>query len=119
MVHESWPYRLLRGASIQLNRLMFAAIILLAVWLVWSAASGTTACQETVRIEGGEDAGTTDHCSVWLGPTSTYLAVVAVLSFVGSIVFGLLGLVVGKQVLALTPADEEVGARKEQDQEEE
>jgi hypothetical protein len=35
----------------------------------------------------------------------------AVVSFVVSILFGLLGLVVGKRIVAMTPAAEEVGAR--------
>ena len=110
-VREGLAYRAMRTGAIWMNKLFFGSAILLAIWLVYGYAVGTTACVGGVpAVAGGADQGTTQKCSVLLTPTSTYLGAMAVLSFLLSIAFGLLGLVVGKQVLQATPAASEVGA---------
>jgi hypothetical protein len=58
----------------------------------------------------GTDQGTTTSCNVFLTPTAGFLGAMAIASFLASILLGLLGLVVGKQVLAAAKAEDEVGA---------
>jgi hypothetical protein len=110
-VREGLAYRAMRTGAIWMNKLFFGSVILLAIWLVYGSTIGASACVGGVpNPAGGVDQGTTQKCSVLLTPTSTYLGAMAVLSFLLSIAFGLLGLAVGKQVLQATPAADEVGA---------
>lgn len=110
-VREGLAYRAMRTGAIWMNKLFFGSAILLAIWLLYGSLGGTQACVGGVpNVEGGTDQGTTQECSILLTPTSTYLGAMAVLSFLLSIGFGLLGLVVGKQVVRAAPAASEVGA---------
>jgi len=112
-VREGLAYRAMRTGAIWMNKLFFGALILLAIWLVYGSTIGASACVGGVPQPSsavGADQGTGLKCSVFLTPTATYLAGMAALTFVLSIAFGLLGLVVGKQVLQVATADSEVGA---------
>jgi hypothetical protein len=114
-VQEGIVYRASRTLSIWMNKLFFSSLVLLVVWLTIAAAGGDVGCAESVRVvdENGTvvDQGPATKCSVWLTPTAKYLGAMAVFSFVLSVVFGAVGLVVGKRVLESTPAGQEVGAR--------
>jgi hypothetical protein len=110
-VREGLAYRAMRTGAIWMNKLFFGSLVLLAIWLLYGYAVGTQSCVGGVpQVGGGADQGTGLKCSVLLTPTATYLGAMAVLSFLLSIAFGLLGLVVGKQVLQAAPAASEVGA---------
>jgi hypothetical protein len=110
-VREGLAYRAMRTGAIWMNKLFFGSVILLAIWLVYGSTVGAQACVGGVpAVAGAEDQGTTQSCSILLTPTSTYLGAMAVLTFLLSIAFGLLGLMVGKQVLKAAPAASEVGA---------
>ncbi|HEX2065744.1 MAG TPA: hypothetical protein VHI93_02930 [Candidatus Thermoplasmatota archaeon] len=111
-VREGLAYRAMRTGAIWMNKLFFGSAILLGLWLVYGSALGAQACVGGVpSVSGAVDHGTTQECSVLLTPTSMYLGGMAVLSFLLSIAFGLLGLLVGKQVLPVAPAATEVGGR--------
>ncbi len=114
-VEEGFAYRAMRTGAIWMNKLFFSSIVLLVIWLIAAAMQGTTACVDSVVV--GENAtgdqvdqGTGSKCSVFLTPTAKYLGAMAVLSFVASLAFGALGLVVGKRVLEVAQASDEVGA---------
>jgi hypothetical protein len=110
-VREGLAYRAMRTGAIWMNKLFFGSVILLAIWLLYGYLGGAQACVGNVpAVSGATDQGTTQKCSVLLTPTSMYLGAMAVLSFLLSIGFGLLGLVVGKQVLQAAPAASELGA---------
>jgi hypothetical protein len=110
-VREGLAYRAMRTGAIWMNKLFFGSVILLAIWLVYGSTLGAQGCVGGIpAVAGGTDHGTTQKCSVLLTPTSAYLGAMAVLTFLLSIAFGLLGLVVGKQVLQAAPAASEVGA---------
>lgn len=124
-VEEGVAYRAARTGAIWMNKLFFSSLVLLGVWLLWAFAGGATGCVSGVpQAPSGfadgcaavgtcnPDQGTATQCNAFLTPTSTYLAAMAVLSFLLSIAFGVLGLVVGKRIVAATPAAEEVGARQ-------
>lgn len=119
-VEEGVAYRVFRTGAIWLNKLFFSTLVLLGVWLVFAAAGHHTACVDSVAV--GKDAngtlvdqGVATKCSVFLTPTSEYLGAMAVLSFLASLAFGALGLVVGKRILESTPAAQEVGAGAERE----
>jgi hypothetical protein len=103
-VEEGFAYRAARTGAIWMNKLFFSSLVLWGVWLLWGYARGESACVETA-LEG-------THCNVFLHPTSLYLMAMAFVSFVLSIGFGVLGLIVGKRILQATPAAEEVGAAR-------
>lgn len=113
-VREGLAYRACRTGAIWMNKLFFSSLILLAVWLLYGYAIGSQACVGGVPSPAGggsvADQGTTSKCSVFLTPTATFLGSMALASFALSILFGLLGLVVGKQVLQMAKAEEEVGS---------
>jgi len=123
-VEEGFAYRACRTGAIWMNKLFFGALILLGIWLLWGGLTGQTGCvsglpklgtgayNETLGGNTTVDNGTRTSCNVFLTPTSEFLAAMAVLSFLMSIVFGVLGLMVGKKILEATPADQEVGAGK-------
>ncbi len=118
-VEEGILYRISRTGAIWMNKLFFSALFLLALWLFMGAIGtvepGCVSSPNVVETENGTvDQGTTDECSVWLSTTARYLGAMTVLSFIASIGFGLLGLVVGKNIMQMTPAEEEVGARREE-----
>lgn len=112
-VEEGFLYRFFRTGAIFLNKLFFAAVILWVVWLFVGTAMGDEACTDTIRVVEGAN-GTAEEeavqCSVWLSTTSLYLGAMAVLTFLLSTSFGLLGLVVGKNILEVAKAEEELGA---------
>lgn len=118
VVEEGTLYKLCRTGAIWMNKLFFSSVVLLALWLLMGA-TGTVdvGCVESPNVvetqNGTVDQGTTQECSVWLSATAKYLGAMSVLSFIASIGFGLLGLVVGKNIFEATPTEEEVGARRE------
>jgi len=117
-VREGFGYRACRTGAIWMNKLFFSSLALLGVWLLWALAGGETGCVDTVNVVEGAggnltDAGLSPSCSVFLTPTAKYLGAMAVLSFLLSIGFGALGLVVGKQILEVAKSQDEVGARRE------
>ncbi len=111
VVHEGFAYRAARTGSIWFNKLFFGALILLAIWLVVGSIDKSIGCATVPHVgANATDQGTTTTCNVFLTPTAGYLGAMAIASFAISILLGLVGLVVGKQVLAAAKADEEVGA---------
>lgn len=122
VIEEGWTYRILRGSSILLNKLFFGAAVLWLVWVLLATTGQVESCAPSVATaevqDGNEtvlrDVGTTEHCTPLLTPTSLYLAGMAVVTFTLSILFGLLGLVVGKKIVQATPADQEPGAPKKE-----
>jgi len=126
-VEEGLAYRFARTGAIWMNKLFFSSLVLLGVWILWGLLGGTSGCvadvpqapsesvpgcDPTVSANCNPDQGTAEACNVFLAPTALYLGSMSVLSFGLSLLFGVLGLIVGKRILATTPAAEEVGARK-------
>jgi hypothetical protein len=114
-VEEGTAYRLFRTGAIWMNKLFFSSLVLLGIWLMVAATGHMTGCVDSVAV--GKDAngslvdqGPAQKCSVFLTPTAEYLGAMSVLSFLASLGFGALGLVVGKRILESTPAAQEVGA---------
>ncbi|MEK6976009.1 MAG: hypothetical protein AABY18_06675 [Candidatus Thermoplasmatota archaeon] len=114
-VDEGWGYRAFRTGAIWMNKLFFSSVFLLALWLAIAAVNNDVACVDSFKVvdNGTLDDVPADKCTVWLTPTAKYLGAMAVLSFLASLLFGALGLMVGKKILESTPAAEEVGARRE------
>ncbi|MEA3166772.1 MAG: hypothetical protein QOJ26_1646 [Thermoplasmata archaeon] len=112
-VEEGLAYRAMRTGAIWMNKLFFSSLILLVVWLALAAATHQTSCTDSYQVDDSGN-GTTDHpaakCSVFLTPTAKYLGAMAVLTFLASLAFGALGLVVGKRILEVAKASEELGA---------
>ncbi len=118
-VEEGVAYRVCRTGAIWMNKLFFSALFLLALWLFMGALNlvepGCVTSPNVVETENGTvDQGTTDECSVWLSTTARYLGAMTLLSFIASIGFGLLGLVVDKNIMEVTATEDEVGARREE-----
>ena len=113
-VEEGLSYRAMRTGAIWMNKLFFSSLVLLVVWLFVAAATHQAGCVESVKTakENGTtvDQGTAPKCSVFLSPTAKYLGAMALLTFLLSLAFGALGLVVGKRILEVAKASEEVGA---------
>lgn len=113
-VEEGVAYRAMRTGAIWMNKLFFSSLVLLVVWLVVAAATHQTGCVGSVNVQKVNgtfvDEGTAAKCSVFLTPTAKFLGAMAVLSFLLSLAFGALGLVVGKRILEVAKASEEVGA---------
>ncbi|MES2155090.1 MAG: hypothetical protein V4510_08145 [bacterium] len=122
-VEEGVAYRACRTGAIWMNKLFFSSLILLCVWLVYGGLGGQTGCGQypvptlttgpyapVVEANRTVDAGTHASCNIFLTPTSEFLAAMAVITFLLSILFGVLGLVVGKRVLEAARAEDEVGA---------
>ncbi|MFA5944383.1 MAG: hypothetical protein WC876_07960 [Candidatus Thermoplasmatota archaeon] len=112
-VEEGLAYRAMRTGAIWMNKLFFSSLILLVVWLAVAAATGTTSCTASYEVQDGDN-GTSDtpaaKCSVFLTPTAKYLGAMAVLTFLASLAFGALGLVVGKRILEVAKSSDELGA---------
>lgn len=112
-VEEGVAYRAMRTGAIWMNKLFFSSLVLLVVWLALAASTGQTACTDSFEVD---DSGNTTadrpatKCSVFLTPTAKYLGAMAVLTFLASLAFGALGLVVGKRILEVAKSSEEVGA---------
>jgi hypothetical protein len=115
-VEEGLGYRVFRTGAIWMNKLFFSSVFLLAFWLAIAAFNDDVACVDSIQVvdNGTSDSDVPgDKCTVWLTPTAKYLGAMAVLSFLASLLFGALGLMVGKKILEATPVAEEVGARRE------
>lgn len=116
-VEEGFAYRAFRTGAIWMNKLFFSCVALLVLWLAIAAFNDDVGCVPSVATQDQNgtlvDAGAQDECTVWLTPTAKYLGAMAVLSFLASLLFGALGLVVGKRILESTPVAEEVGARRD------
>jgi hypothetical protein len=113
-VEEGVAYRAMRTGAIWMNKLFFSSLVLLVVWLALAASTGQTSCTDSYEVSEGKN-GTSDDvpaakCSVFLTPTAKYLGAMAVLTFLASLAFGALGLVVGKRILEVAKSDEEFGA---------
>jgi hypothetical protein len=115
-VEEGVAYRVFRTGAIWMNKLFFSSVFLLAVWLVIASFNDDVACVDSIRVvdNGTMDDVPGDKCTVWLTPTAKFLGAMAVLSFLASLLFGALGLMVGKKILEATPVAEEVGARRDE-----
>jgi hypothetical protein len=113
-VEEGLGYRLCRTGAIWMNKLFFSSLVLLVVWLALAAATHETGCVGSIRTEDQNgtlvDSGTALKCSTFLTPTAKYLGAMAVLSFLASLAFGALGLVVGKRILEVSASQDELGA---------
>ena len=114
-MEEGLAYRAMRTGAIWMNKLFFSSLVLLVVWLAIASATHQAGCVGSVQV--GKDAngtlvdqGTAPKCSAFLTPTAKYLGAMAVLTFLLSLAFGALGLVVGKRILESTPSQQEVGA---------
>jgi hypothetical protein len=117
-VEEGLAYRAFRTGAIWMNKLFFSSLVLLGVWLLYAGLGGEAGCDQSVRLAPDEngtivDSGTRPQCSVFLTPTALYLGAMAILSFVASLAFGVGGLVVGKRIVEMAKAGDEVGARRE------
>lgn len=115
-VEEGLGYRVFRTGAIWMNKLFFSSVFLLVVWLAIAAVRSDVACVDSVQVAGNGTDSLSTKCTVWLTPTAKYLGAMAVLSFLASLAFGALGLMVGKKILEATPVAEEVGARRETDE---
>lgn len=115
-VEEGLGYRVFRTGAIWMNKLFFSSVFLLVVWLAIASFNEDVACVDSFKaVDNGTADGDVpqDECTVWLTPTAKYLGAMSVLSFLASLAFGALGLMVGKKILEATPVAEEVGARRE------
>ena len=113
IVEEGLAYRAARTGAIWFNKLFFSSLVLLGVWVVVASFDSQLGCATVPKLgANATDIGETASCNVFLTPTAGFLGAMSVASFLLSIVFGLLGLVVGKRVIAAAAADEEVGAGK-------
>jgi hypothetical protein len=112
-VEEGLAYRATRTGAIWMNKLFFSSLVLLVVWLAVAAATDQTSCTDSYEVDDTGN-GTTDvpaqKCSVLLTPTAKFLGAMAVLTFLASLAFGALGLVVGKRILEVAKSSEEFGA---------
>ncbi|MGB0651817.1 MAG: hypothetical protein ACPGQL_01335 [Thermoplasmatota archaeon] len=114
IVEEGLLYRIASRGSIWMNKLFFSCLFLLGIWLLLGASGNVEpGCVDSFRpAENGTADEAFEQCSVWLNTTSQYLGAMAVFSFVASIAFGGLGLIVGKRILERTPTEEEAGAEE-------
>jgi uncharacterized membrane protein YtjA (UPF0391 family) len=108
-VEEGLAYRAMRTGAIWMNKLFFSSLILLVVWLVLAAVRSDVGCVDSYQVVNGTDEAAT-KCSVFLTPTAKYLGAMAVITFLLSLAFGALGLVVGKRILEVAKSSEELGA---------
>lgn len=109
-LEEGTLYKVLRTTAIWMNKLFFSSLVLLVVWLLLGLTGQVEpGCADSIAVGDGTDEATT-RCSVWLSTTATYLGAMAVFSFVLSIAAGLLGLVVGKDLVTMTPTEDEAGS---------
>lgn len=116
IVREGLAYRATRTGAIWFNKLFFSSLVLLGVWLVVGSFSSALGCATVPHIgANAADQGATQSCSVFLSPTAGFLGAMAIASFLLSIGFGFLGLVVGKEILQAAKAEDEVGAGKPPD----
>lgn len=115
-VEEGAAYRVFRTGAIWMNKLFFGAVTLLVVWLFMGLLGAaepacTTSIQPTTLPNGTHADVPVEHCSIWLSTTAIYLGTMAGVSFALSILFGFLGLLVGKRILEMTPRSEEVATK--------
>lgn len=118
VVEEGMFYKVFRTGSIWMNKLFLSSLVLLGIWLLMGATGavepGCVSSPNVVETDNGTvDQGVMDECSVWLSSTAKFLGAMSILSFIASIGFGLLGLVVGKNIFESTATADEVGARRE------
>lgn len=121
VVEEGLAYRILSKGAIWMNKLWLAALVLLVLWWVLAAAGQAPGCRSVPNAQTINpglanqtivDHGEAVHCNVFLGPTSLYLGSMTIAAFVLQVTMGLLGNVVGRKILEMTPAADEVGARR-------
>lgn len=114
-VEEGVSYKALRTGAIWMNKLFFSSLFLLGVWLLIGYTTGVEGCAGGADGPGTREdveAAEEGTCSVILSPTAKYLGAMGVLSFLASIAFGALGLVVGKNIIESTRTPDEVGAEE-------
>ncbi len=117
-IEEGFLYKALRTGAIWMNKLFFSSLFLLGLWLLMGYTVGLEECAGGATEPGSlEDVQAAEEgtCSVILTPTAMYLGAMSVLSFLASIVFGALGLVVGKNVIESTRVADEAGAEERQE----
>lgn len=118
-VEEGFLYRACRTGAIWLNKVFFSAIFLWFVWMLLgytgSIDPGCADSYQVIETENGTADQEIEQCSIFLSTTSKYLMGMTIVSFLASIVLGLLGLVVGKNIIEVTSVRDEVGykAREE------
>lgn len=114
-VQEGIAYKALRTGAIWMNKLFFSSLFLLGIWLLIGYTAGVEDCAGGAGGPGSQtdvEAAETGTCSVVLTPTAKYLGAMGVLSFLASIAFGALGLVVGKNIIESTRTEDEPGAEE-------
>lgn len=118
VVEEGILYRACRTGAIWTNKLFFSSAVLWGIWLLVGYFNGASDCAGGLGVVGNNsslDQSTIDGtCSVMLTQTSLFLGGATIVSFLLSIGFGLLGLVVGKRILETTRVEDEVGAEEQQ-----
>lgn len=117
VVEDGLAYRAFSRAAIWLNKMWLAALVLLFIWIVVGATTGQSACAAGVDPATASGNATDvpaakGTCSIFLTPTSLYLAAMTILAFALQITCGLLGNAIGRKIIAATPADQEPGAPK-------
>ncbi len=118
-VEESLLYKACRTGAIWTNKLFFSSAVLLGIWLLFAYFGGISDCEGGLGHVGNNSTQDLDQvaegtCSPILTPTAKYLGAMTILSFLASLGFGALGLVVGKRILEVTPTEEEPGAEESQ-----
>jgi hypothetical protein len=112
-VEEGILYRVCRTSAIWLNKVFFSALFLWFIWMLLGMAGlvepGCADSYNVVETSNGTSDEPAEKCGVFLSTTSMYLFGMAIVSFLISIGLGLFGLVVGKNIIAMTPVKEEVG----------
>lgn len=116
-LEEGTLYKVLRTTAIWMNKLFFSSLVLLGVWLLLGLTGQVEpGCADSIAVGNGTSDEATTKCSVWLSTTAKYLGAMSVFSFLLSIAAGLLGLVVGKQLVTMTRTEDEVGAEGPSDE---
>lgn len=116
VVEEGVGYRLCRTGAIWMNKLFLSCLFLLAIWIVLASIGEVQPCTPGASEGSVEDVEAIEEgtCSVWLNTTSQYLGAMTILSFLVSLAFGAIGLMLGKRILEVAESQSEVGARDDE-----
>ncbi len=115
-LEEGFLYKGMRTGAIWMNKLFFSCLFLLGIWLLMGYTVGLEECAGGADTPGSQtdvEAAEEGTCSVILTPTAKYLGAMAVVSFILSIAFGSLGLVVGKNIIESTRVRDEPGSEEQ------
>lgn len=116
-VEESILYKASRTGAIWSNKLFFSAAVLLGIWLIYASFADIQDCSAPLTSGNQTDVPAVDEgtCSVFLTTTAKYLGGMTIISFLASLAFGGLGLIVGKNVIESTRTEDEPGAEERND----